>query len=189
MSRQLGARVLVGFLLVVLPGAARAEESKFTRSIERYQIPDVVLVNQDGERVRLKALLETNEPVFVDFIYATCTTICPVLSAGFSSLQRKLAAESRSPRLISISIDPDHDTPPIMKEYLRRYRAGKGWDFLSGSREDVDKALKAMNAYVPNKMAHLPLVLIRTPGQGTWVRLYGLMGTKDLIEEYRKAAE
>ena len=60
--------------------------------------------------------------------------------------------------------------------------------FLTGSRADIDKALRAMNAYVPNKMAHLPLVLLRSPADGSWVRLFGLMGTKDLLEEYRKAS-
>ena len=185
-------RLLCALLLLlnvaVVPGAARAAEPKYTRSIERYQIPDVTLVNQDGERVRLKALLESDEVVLVDFIYATCTTICPVLSAGFSSLQRKLAPEGKTPRLVSISIDPDHDTPAIMKEYLQRYRAGKGWSFLTGTRTDIDLVLKALDAYIPNKMSHYPLVEMRSPADGTWVRLFGLMGTKDLLEEYRKVA-
>lgn len=180
--------VLLLCQVVALPVQAGAQEPKFTRSIEQYQIPEVTLLNQEGERVRLKALLETDEVVVVDFIYATCTTICPVLSAGFSSLQKKLAADAKTPRLVSITIDPDHDTPAIMKEYLRRYRARKGWDFLTGSRADVDQALRALNAYVPNKMAHFPLVLMRSPVSGNWVRLYGLMGTKDLLEEYRKAS-
>lgn len=186
------SRSLCGVLLVLhlasACGEARAEEPKFSRTIEQYQIPDVTLVNQDGERVRLKPFLESEEVVLVDFIYATCTTICPVLSAGFSSFQTKLAAEGKTPRLVSISIDPDHDTPAIMKEYLRRYRAGKGWSFLTGSRADIDRVLRAMNAYIPNKMAHYPLVELRSPSDGSWVRLFGLMGTKDLIEEHRKAS-
>jgi protein SCO1/2 len=177
--------VLCCCLLAAIPGGARAEEPKYTRSIERFQIPDVTLVNQDGERVRLKPFLESDEVALVDFIYATCTTICPVLSAGFASFQKKLAAESKTPRLASISIDPDHDTPAVMKEYLQRYRAGKGWSFLTGSRADIDAVLRAMNAYIPNKMAHFPLVEMRSPADGSWVRLYGLMGTKDLLEEYR----
>ena len=172
---------------VVMARGTHAAEPKYTRTIEHYQIPDVTLVNQEGEQVKLKHLLESEEVVLVDFIYATCTTICPVLSAGFSSFQRKLAAENKSPRLVSISIDPDHDTPAVMKEYLRRYRASPGWDFLTGSRADVELALRALNAYVPNKMAHYPLILMRSPADGTWVRLFGLMGTKDLVEEYRKA--
>lgn len=170
-------------------GAAYAAEPKYTRTVEHYQIPDVTLVNQEGEQVKLKHLLESEEVVLVDFIYATCTTICPVLSAGFVSLQRKLAAENKSPRLVSISIDPDHDTPVVMKEYLRRYRAGPGWSFLTGSRADIELVLRALDAYIPNKMAHYPLVEMRSPADGSWVRLFGLMGTKDLIEEYRKVSQ
>ena len=126
---QLLCAAVLACQLSAIYGTAGAAEPKFTRSVERYQIPDVTLVDQEGRRVPLKTVLESDEVVFVDFIYATCTTICPVLSAGFSSLQKKLATEPRLPRLVSISIDPDHDTPAIMKEYLKRYRAQEGWDF------------------------------------------------------------
>ena len=182
------ARVLVVALVATaLSGVGwTADNPRFTRDAVKVDIPAVTLVDQDGDRVDFRALTLSDKPVFVDFIFATCTTICPVLSAGFASLQKKLTADGKAPRLVSISIDPDHDTPAVMKEYLRRYRASPGWDFLTGSRADVELALRALNAYVPNKMAHYPLVLMRSPADGTWVRLFGLMGTKDLVEEYRK---
>ena len=89
-------------------------------------------MNQDGAKIRLKSLIESDKPVVLDFIYATCTTICPVLSAGFTSIQAKLGPDTRKMQLISISIDPEHDTPKIMKEYLKPFRAKPGWDFLTG---------------------------------------------------------
>jgi protein SCO1 len=174
-------------LLLVAGEAFAAGGPRYQRSVEEYAIPDVVLVNQNGERVRLKSLLETNEPVVVDFIYGTCTTICPVLSAGFASLQRKLAKEGHSARLVSISIDPENDTPKIMKEYLERYRAKPGWDFLTGSRPDIDNVMTAFNAYISDKMSHLPLNFIRSSKDGTWIRLYGFIGSKDFLNEFEKA--
>ena len=65
------------------------------RTIETYTMPDVTLVNQDGAKVKLKTLLESDEPVIVDFIFGTCTTICPVLSAGYANLQRSCPTEPR----------------------------------------------------------------------------------------------
>jgi len=172
---------------MILPGmlaTARADSKKYKRSVERYTMPDVTLVNQDGKKIRLKSFLETDQPVVVDFIYGTCTTICPVLSAGYINLQRKLEAGNKPPRLVSITIDPEYDTPKVMKEYLKRYRAKPGWDFLTGSRQDIDKVMRAFNAYIPDKMSHYPLNLIRSPKDGSWVRLFGIMSSSEFMEEY-----
>jgi protein SCO1/2 len=164
-----------------------ADTARYQRSIERLTIPDVVLVNQDGERVRFKALVESEKPVIVDFIYATCTTICPVLSAGFSSMQKKLGADSEDVHLVSITIDPENDTPKIMKEYLKRYGAKPGWDFLTGSRKDIDRVTEAFDAFFGSKMEHLPLNFIRTSENGKWIRLYGLLSSREFMEEFQKA--
>lgn len=165
---------------------AAAAEVRYQRSVERYAMPDVVLINQNGEKVRLKQLLEGDQPVVVDFIYGTCTTICPVLSAGYLNLQRRLAKEGRTVRLVSITIDPENDTPKVMKDYLERYRAKPGWDFLTGSRADIDKVMHAFNAYIPDKMSHYPLNMIRNPKDGSWVRLFGILSSKEFLAEYNQ---
>jgi len=72
-----------------------------------------------------------------------------------------------------------------MKDYLKRFRAKPGWDFLTGSREDIDRVMRAFNAYVPNKMSHYPLTLLKVPGSDQWVRIYGLVSTSVLMNEYR----
>lgn len=172
--------------LLMASAASGAGEPKYKRSIVSYTMPDVTLINQNNARVKLKALIDSDKPVVVDFIYGTCTTICPVLSAGFTSLQQKLGEGSLKVHLISISIDPENDTPKVMKEYLKRYRAKPGWDFLTGSRTDIDKVMHAFNAYIPNKMYHYPLTLIRNPKDGKWVRIFGLTSTSELMNEYKK---
>lgn len=170
---------------MALPAAAAAPT--YQRSIERYALPDVTLINQDGKRVRLKTLLESDKPVVLDFIFGTCTTICPVLSAGYLSLQRKLGEDSQKVHLVSISIDPENDTPKVLKEYLKRYRAKPGWDFFTGSRKDIDTVMKAFNAYIPNKMSHYALTLIRNPQDGRWIRIFGIMSTSEFLAETQKA--
>jgi protein SCO1 len=170
-------------------GQASAYERRYQRTVEHYTVPDVVLINQDGAKVHLKKLLETDKPVILDFIFGTCTTICPVLSVGFANLQHKLGPDAGNVRLVSISIDPEHDTPEVMKEYLKRYRGKPGWDFLTGSRQDIDRVMKAFNAYVSNKMDHMPLNLLRSPVDGRWISLYGLMSSIDLMNEYRLAGK
>ena len=173
--------------LISVGGRAAAGDPGYKSSIERYVPPNVVLVNQDGARVRLQNLIESDKPVVLDFIYATCTTICPVLSAGFTSIQAKLGPDTRKMQLISVSIDPEHDTPKVMKGYLKQYRAKPGWDFLTGSREDIDRVMRAFDSYVSDKMYHKQVTFIRSQGPGEWVRIDGLLGSTDLMNEIGKA--
>ena len=190
--RSTTARVRVCLVVIFLAAftgtldRAWAGEKTYQRSVEQYVVPDVVLVNQNGATVRLKDLLQTDKPVVLDFIFGTCTTICPILSAGYVNLQHKLGPDSQAVRLVSISIDPEHDTPKVLKDYLKRYRAKQGWDFLTGSREDIDKVMTAFGAYIQNKMSHYPLTLIRSPQDGTWIRLFGLMSTAEFVNEVQK---
>lgn len=176
--------VLLMMLAPVVP--ATAETARYERSVHEYTIPDVILVNQDGKRVRFKELLESDQPVVVDFIYGTCTTICPILSAGYSHLQRKLGSKSESVQLVSITIDPENDSPAVLKQYLENYQAQPGWDFLTGSRRDIERVMTAFDAYFRDKMDHKPLTFIREP-DGKWIRLYGLLSGIDFLEEYKKA--
>lgn len=180
-------RALVFLLLLVLFLAAGSAGygARYERKVVQYTIPDVVLVNQDGEKIRFDTLLNGDKPVILDFIYGTCTTICPVLSIGFSHFQKKLGPEAENVRLVSISIDPDNDTPAVMKEYLERYDAQPGWDFLTGKREDILQVMKAFDAVVINKMDHYPLTFLHLPGTSDWVRINQLLATAELMEEYR----
>ena len=175
-------------IMVTLAPGMRVEgaETRYQRTVEDYAVPDVVLINQDGAKVHFKKYIESGQPVMLDFIYGTCTTICPVLSAGFVNLQRKLGPDAQKVRFVSISIDPENDTPKVMKEYLKRYRAKPGWDFFTGSRGDIDRVMRAFGAYVSNKMYHYPLTLIRSPSDGKWIRINGLISSSEFMEEYQK---
>ncbi len=183
------------FLLLVILGGilpanyCHAADTRYKRSVEKYNIPDVTLVNQDGKKVQLKSLLEADHPVIVDFNYGTCTTICPVLSVGFLNLQKKVTASGGKVKLVSITIDPENDNPKILKEYLQRYRAKPGWDFLTGSRADINTVMRAFDAYIPDKMSHYPINIIRSPKDGSWVRLFGIMSSKEFMEEYQQVTE
>ncbi|MBU0942863.1 MAG: SCO family protein [Proteobacteria bacterium] len=157
---------------------------RYNRTVEEYKIPDITLINQDGERVPLVKYLDTEQPVILEFIFATCTTICPILSIGYTNLQDQLGAEAANLRLVSISIDPEYDTPEVMKAYLQRYNAQPGWDFLTGSIGDINVAMRAFDAFVPDKMGHRPLIFLRSPKEKTWVRIDGLMSGKELKNEY-----
>jgi len=183
-------RLILPILLLTvcygLPDPAAAAGKTYQRTQEQYQLPDVTLINQNGKRVRLKSIVDTNKPVVVDFIFGTCTTICPVLSAGFINLQNRLGADTQKVQLVSITIDPENDTPKVMQEYLKRYRAKPGWDFYTGSRKDIDLVMRSFGAYIPNKMSHYAITFIHQPKSPHWIRMYGILSSSEFLEEVRK---
>ncbi|TAN40060.1 MAG: SCO family protein [Nitrospirae bacterium] len=176
--------VLTAFLCSAAPAAARQD---YTRTTPAYAAPEVTLVNQHGAKVPLRSLLQSGKPVMFDFIFTTCTTICPFLSASYTNFQRTMGPEANKVHLVSISIDPENDTPKKMKEYLGKFDAREGWDFLTGSRSDIDKVIRAFDTGASNKMSHLPIIIIWSPAGRSWTRISGLISTSELIKEYRKA--
>jgi protein SCO1/2 len=174
-------------LLSFVPAPAEAKQG-YKRTVETYTVPEVTLINQNGAKVPLRSLLQSGKPVMFDFIFTTCTTICPVLSASFTNFQRKMGPDAHKTHLVSISIDPENDTPKKMKEYIKRYDGKEGWDFLTGSRSDIDKVIRAFDTNASNKMSHLPIIILWSPASKTWTRIFGLISTAELIEEHKKAA-
>ena len=151
----------------------------------RYDVPDVVLLNQSDTEVSLRALLDADEPIALNFIFTTCTTICPVMTATFSQMQRELGARSEEIRLVSISIDPEYDRPRVLGEYASRFGAGSNWVFLTGDGDDVANVLRSFDAYAGSKMNHRAVTLLRKPGSDSWVRIDGLTSGSSLASEVR----
>jgi protein SCO1/2 len=187
--------------LLLGPVAARAGESadphahcremmsstpamkRATVTTARYDLPNVKLVRDDGKTVSLPEELADGRPVVLDFIFTTCTTICPVLSSTFSQLQNELGPERDKVHLVSISIDPEQDTPERLTEYARRFHAGPEWRHYTGSTEASVAVQRAFQAYRGDKMDHTPVTFIRA-GQGkTWVRVDGFASPVELFTQ------
>ncbi|MEW8024931.1 MAG: SCO family protein [Candidatus Thiodiazotropha sp.] len=151
-----------------------------------YTIPDVQLISHRGEKGRLPELLDTDKPVMLNFIFTTCTTICPVLSASFHQVQEIMGDESDSISMISITIDPDYDTPEQLMKYAQKFKAGNQWQFYTGTYNDVVKVEKAFDIFRGSKMNHEPITLIRKQNEQSWVRISGLASAEDIVREYRK---
>ena len=174
-------------LILMASAASAADSPRFTRTEVAVEVPDVTLIDQNGREIDFRERMLGDRPVFVEFIFATCTTICPILSAGFASIQRKLGDDREKVLLVSITIDPEHDGPEELRKYLDRYGAKSGWDFYTGTREDIDKVMRAFDAFVPDKMSHKPLTHVYAPGRDHWVEIDGFAGSKDLMRELEHA--
>ncbi|MEK6279414.1 MAG: SCO family protein [Acidobacteriota bacterium] len=165
--------------------SASAVHVNYTRTVADYELPEVQLVGKDGLKTSLSSVLKHDGPIMLQFIFTTCPTICPVMSSTFSAAQAKLGEDLGKARMISISIDPEHDTPERLRDYARRFRAGQQWLFLTGSAEDIAAVQKGFDAYRGSKMRHEPLTFLRAGPGAPWVRLDGLMSATQLVAEYR----
>ncbi|MFA5240775.1 MAG: SCO family protein [Sulfuricella sp.] len=166
-----------------------AMRGMYARSAAAYHIPDLKLVDMNGAVVSLREGLGGNEPVMLNFIYTSCSAICPVMSATFHHVQDQLGAERDRVRMVSISIDPEHDTPAALKAYAGKFRAGPQWRMLTGSTESSIAVQRAFGVYRGDKMNHAPATFIRAGGADRpWVRLDGFASAPDIIREYRQLA-
>lgn len=123
-------------------------------------LPDVVLQTQSGESVRFCEDLIRDHRVLISFMYIRCNGICPATSALFHKMRGPLLKEfGDTVRCISITLDPEHDTPDKLQEYAAAFRAGDEknppsglapWYFLTGSRENVESLRSALGYTDPD---------------------------------------
>jgi len=161
-------------------------KSGYSIMADQYTMPRVTLLDQDGAGVALADLEESTQPVALNFIFATCTTICPVMTATFAKMRDELGPAADDLLMVSITIDPEHDTPEVLSRYAETYRAGAGWRFLTGELDQIVAVQRAFRAYSGNKMSHRPLSFFKVPGKHEWLRVDGLASGAALAQEFRQ---
>ena len=154
------------------------------RSEQRYTLPPVQLVGADGKAKALHQVLDHDRPVVLTFLYTSCATICPVNSQVLTEFVQLLGPEAQRVNVVSVSIDPDHDTVTKLAQHARR-RALSG-AFYTGDPASSEAVQRAFDAWRGDKMNHEPVIFLRAAGQPTWVRLDGLVSPQRLLSEFRQ---
>ena len=120
----------------------KVSDGPSARSAAEKYFSDVELIDQDGQKLRFYSDVLKNKVVIINTFFTTCTNICPPMNRNFEKIQEALGDRlGKDAFLISISVDPETDTPTRLKEYGRRFHARPGWIFLTGKKENVDWAL------------------------------------------------
>ncbi|MCB1907070.1 MAG: SCO family protein [Rhodocyclaceae bacterium] len=146
-------------------------------------VPNARLLDQDGRQVAFVDDVLGDKVVVIDFVYTTCTTICPVQSAVFNALQGRLADKlGDSVRLVSLSVDPRRDSPARLKQAADKYGSGPDWTWLTGEHAEVEDVLRAYGAYTPNFTDHPPLVLVGDAVSGKWTRFFGFPDISRILD-------
>ncbi len=184
-----GAAVLAVALVAGIASAHDMSEHMAgapVRSIRTYAVPAVNLVRDDGKLVSLADEMDDGRPVVLNFIFTTCTSICPLMSSVFSQFERRLGDDAAKVHLMSISIDPEQDTPARLLEYAHRFHAGREWQHYTGTLDASVAAQRAFDVYRGGKMSHSAVTLIRAAPGKPWLRIEGFVTPDDLVRDYRE---
>ncbi|WP_150804858.1 SCO family protein [Pseudomonas fluorescens] len=145
---------------------------------------DVPLIDQNGRPVRLQQDLLSDRIVLMGFIYTSCTTVCPLVSSIMGKVQKQLGARAgREVQLVSISIDPQRDDPQRLLDYSRKFQAGPGWSWLTGSPSAIKATLKGLGSGDGDLKNHAPLILVGDGKSSHWTRFYGFTDPAVLLKE------
>lgn len=150
-----------------------------------YKLPQIQLVRNDGKKVSFVEELNDGRPVVMNFIYTSCTTICPLASRTLSELQDKLGNERDRIHIVSVSTDPEQDTPAVLAKYGNRFAAGKEWDFYTGTIDASIAAQRAFDVYRGDKMEHNTVTFIRSAPGKPWMRIEGFAKSDELLHSLR----
>lgn len=135
---------------------------------------DVALVDQHGRERNVQRDVVGQRIVVVDFVYTSCTTVCPLASAMFADLQRRLGpALGKDVELVTITVDPVRDTPQVLKAYAAKFEAREGWTWLTGKSVAVNEVLKGLGAFSADFTQHPLMVLVGDGASGQWTRFAG----------------
>ena len=167
------------------PPATKPTESG---AVSSPRIPDVTIQDQNGKSLNFYNDLVKGKVVAVNFVFTTCTAICPSLTATFRRVQQQLAEQKVPAQLISVSVDPTVDTPERLQQFAAKFKAEPGWTFVTGNTSDIDSILKEFGVSVANKNDHTPMVLIGNEEAGYWTRAYGLSSPTTLVKLITEAA-
>jgi protein SCO1/2 len=142
--------IAVFILLVALfsPTDVLCYDTKDNQRLSKIKpAPEFTLTNQDGKRLALKEL--RGKVLAITFIFASCVDTCPLLTAKLAGIQKRLGSDFGSKvHFVSITVDPERDTPEVLKRYAEAYKANlSGWAFMTGSQAEIREVAKRYGIY------------------------------------------
>jgi protein SCO1/2 len=172
----------MSILFILVPMAAAAPGSSYLANLS--------LVDQDGRKVDLYDDLVKDHTIVLNSFFASCTASCPVMAKTFLHLQNKLGDRLGSDViLVSITVDPETDTPAALKAYAERIGAKKGWYFLTGSKAQVDAALRRLGQYTETRDSHLNIIIAGNDRTGLWKKALAIAPSEEIWKVVASVAD
>jgi len=153
-----------------------------------FTVPDVEVQTQSGETRHFYRDLVQGRVVAMNFVFTSCTTVCPTMGVTFARVQKMLAERGSGAALISVSIDPATDTPQRLAAWSQRFGAQPGWTLVTGNKTDINELLKALGLFTADPAAHTPVVIVANEAEGRWERVDGLAKPMSIVEAIERVA-
>jgi protein SCO1 len=170
-------------------GHQMAEQQAQQSAAQKY-FSDVELLDQDGRKVHFYTDMLKGKTVVLNAFFTTCTSVCPPMNRNLEKVQEALGDRlGKEVFIVSISVDPETDTPPRLKEYAQRFHAKPGWTFLTGKKENVDWALYKVGQYVESKDDHTTIIIVGNEATGLWKKALGMAKPNELVQIVESVAD
>lgn len=169
-----------------LPPTAAAAPAPPARTAKAYE-PTIRLLTQDGQSVHFYDDLIKGRIALVNTMFTSCQAICPPITANLVKVQKGLSRYlGKQVIMVSITVDPEGDTPQILKRYADRFGVGPGWIFLTGKRTDVDSVLAKIGDGDPDKNRHSGMLLLGDDAARSWRKLFAMTDPNEIVAAVEK---
>jgi protein SCO1 len=144
----------------------------------RHHFLNIELVNQNGKKLRFYDDLIKGKIVVIQFMFTNCDRLCPMVTPNLVKVQKEL--EKQAPNqvhIVSISVDPEHDTPAALKAYAAKFRVGPNWQFLTGKKSEIENLRRELGVFDPENTTfeHMNVVTIGKEPTGQWFCIRALI--------------
>jgi len=167
---RLAAVAALGLLTLDVAAASAAKPNRWG---EDY-FPNVPLITHEGKEVRFYDDLIKGKVVAINFIFTSCPSVCPAERAKLRQVQELLGERvGKDVFMYSISIDPEVDTPEVLKAYAEKFRVAPGWTFLTGKEADITLLRKKLGLYIDeiqNDQDHNISLILGNEPVGRWIK-------------------
>jgi len=186
--------VVAGVSVALLPVLAKRPPARpispidyqaYTSNALREHFPNVPLVTQDKRTVRFYDDLIKNKVLIIQFMFTNCEQYCLMVTPNLVRVQTELQKRAAGRvTMISITVDPVHDTPGVLKEYASKFHVRPGWQFLTGQKSDIDQIRRGLGVYDPDdkKIEHMNVLTIGKESSGQWLAIGGLAKPEVIVQ-------
>ena len=182
---------LAGIIQVVSSNQGQSYSNQaITKNPALEYFTDIPLVTQDGESLRFYNDLLKNKVVIIHSFFSSCKSSCPVSMRLMAGIQERFNEKmGKELHILSISLDPETDTPLKLKNYAEELDVGPGWQLLSGDKQNVDLALNKIGHYVADIDSHKNTIIIGNEATGLWKKAFLMSSSEALDKVIRSVLE
>lgn len=172
------------------PNTAIAATTNKRDERARAYFTDRMVISQQGAKLRFYSDVLRDRIVLISLFFTNCTGICPLTNQKLAKVQDLLGDEiGRKIFILSLTVDPNRDTPEVLRSYAKKFAAGDGWLFLSGEKEDIKVITSRLGQTTPDVAAHNPFFMVGDVARVQWKKIAPNASAASIVARLRLMAE